>query len=149
MKVAGAPVGDDDYCVDFVADKVDAMETKLRALRGINPQVGMLLLRKCTMPALLYLAQVVPPSLSSEPFARFDDMVADCVADMLTLGPGARGPPCPPDRLAVFRHRLRLPMCYNGAGLAGPGPIAAAAFVGSVSASVGANQTLAAHVHGL
>ena len=149
MKVAGAPVGDDDYCVDFVADKVDAMETKLRALRGINPQVGMLLLRKCTMPALLYLAQVVPPSLSSEPFARFDDMVADCVADMLTLGPGARGPPCPPDRLAVFRHRLRLPMCYNGAGLAGPGPIAAAAFVGSVSASVGADQTLAAHVHGL
>ncbi len=54
MKVAGAPVGDDDYCVDFVADKVDTIETKLRALRGINSQVGMLLLRKCAMPALLY-----------------------------------------------------------------------------------------------
>ncbi len=120
MKVAGAPVGDDDYCVDFVADKVDAMETKLRALRGINPKVGILLLRKCAMPALLYLAQVLPSSLSSEPFARFEDMVADCVADMLTFGPGARGPPCPPDRLAVFLPPASTPHVLQWCWAGGP-----------------------------
>ena len=58
---------------------------KIRALQGIHPQVGMLLLRLCCMPLLNYLAQVVPPSLVAEHFASFDAQVADFVLLLLTL----------------------------------------------------------------
>jgi hypothetical protein len=62
-KVAGAPIGDDDFCGQFVQLKVQGAMAKIRALQGIHPQVGMLLLPLCCMPLLNYLAQVVPPSL--------------------------------------------------------------------------------------
>ncbi len=65
-KVAGAPIGDDDFCAKFMQLKVQEAMTKIRALQGIHPQVGMLLLRLCCMPLLNYLAQVVPPSLVAE-----------------------------------------------------------------------------------
>jgi hypothetical protein len=61
MRVAGAPLGDDVYCAEFVGQKVDAALAKCRALRGIHPQVGVLLLRKCCVQALNFLSQVVPP----------------------------------------------------------------------------------------
>jgi hypothetical protein len=44
-KVAGAPIGDDDFCAQFVQVKVQEANAKIRALEGIHPQVGMLLLR--------------------------------------------------------------------------------------------------------
>jgi hypothetical protein len=71
IKVAGAPIGDDDFCAEFVGHKVDMALAKMRALRGIHPQVGMLLLRTCCLPQLNYFAQVVPPSLTAQHFARF------------------------------------------------------------------------------
>ena len=37
MKVAGAPIGDDDFCTEFVGQKVDTALDKMRALRGIHP----------------------------------------------------------------------------------------------------------------
>ncbi len=48
---------------------MDAALAKCRALRGIHPQVGMLLLRKCCVQALNFLSQVVP---TAQHFARFD-----------------------------------------------------------------------------
>ncbi len=60
MRVAGAPIGDDDFCAHFVGRKVDAALAKCRALRGIHPQVGMLLLRKCCVQALSYLTGHAP-----------------------------------------------------------------------------------------
>ncbi len=61
MCVAGIPLGDDVYCAEFVGQRVDAASAKCRALRGIHPQVSMLLLRKCCVQALNFLTQVVPP----------------------------------------------------------------------------------------
>ena len=49
-KVAGAPIGDDDFCAEFVGHRVDTVLAKIRALRGMHPQVGMLLLRMCCLP---------------------------------------------------------------------------------------------------
>ncbi len=66
-----SPISDDDFCTEFVGQKVDT------AL--IHPQVGMLLLRTCCLPQLKYLAQVVPPSLTAQNFARFDEGVATLV----------------------------------------------------------------------
>ena len=90
MRVGGAPLGDDDYCAEFVGEKVDAALAKCRALRGIHPQVGMLLLRKCCVQALNFLSQVVPPSLTAQHFARFDEELAAFVLELLTL-PGRPG----------------------------------------------------------
>ena len=148
MKVAGAPIGDDDFCADFVGQKVDMTLAKMGALRGIHPQVGMLLLRTCCLPQLNYLAQVVPPSLTAQHFARFDEGVAALVLELLTPPRGQR-PPCPDERMRVFRRRLRLPMRLNGAGLIGVDSIGAAAFIGSVVASCDADPVLARNMGGL
>jgi hypothetical protein len=148
MKVAGAPIGDDDFCTEFVGQKVDTALDKMRALRGIHPQAGMLLLRMCCLPQLNYLAQVVPPSLTAQHFARFDEGVATLVLELLTPPRGQRLP-CPDDRMSVFRRRLRLPMRFNGAGLIGVDSIGAAAFVGSVVAACEADQVLARNIGGL
>ena len=148
MKVAGAPLGDDDFCADFVGSKVDVALAKTRALRGIHPQVGMLLLRMCCLPQLNYLAQVVPPSLTAHHFARFDEGVAALVLELMTPPRGQR-PPCTEERMRVFRRRLRLPLRLNGAGLIGVDSIGAAAFVGSVVASCEADPVLARNIGGL
>ena len=147
-KVAGAPIGEDDFCAEFVGQKVDAALAKMRALRGIHPQAGMLLLRTCCLPQLNYLAQVVPPSLTVQHFARFDEGIASLVLELLTPPRGQR-PPCSDERMGVFRRRLRLPMRLNGAGLIGVDSVGAAAFVGSVVASCEADRVLASNIGGL
>ena len=149
MRVAGAPLGDDVYCADFVGQKVDAALAKCRALRGIHPQVGMLLLRKCCVQALNFLSQVVPPSLTAQHFARFDVELAAFVLELLTLPGRPHGLACAEERLSVFRQRLRLPTRFNGAGLLGVDGVGPAAFVGSVIACCDVDTVLADNIAGL
>jgi hypothetical protein len=149
MKVAGAPIGDDDYCADLVGRMVDSTVAKIRALRGIHPQVGMLLLRQCCMPALNYLAQVVPTSLTARHFARFDEEVANLVLELQTLRGRAGSPHCPDARRRAFARRLRLPLRLGGAGLVGVDSIGPAAFISSVAASAAADPILTRHITGL
>ena len=148
MKVAGAPIGNDDFCEEFVGQRVDAALAKIRALRGLHPQVGMLLLRMCCLPQLNYLAQVVPPSLTAQHFARLDEGIAAFVLELLTPRGRVRLA-CSDERMSAFRRRLRLPMRLNGAGLIGVDSIGAAAFVGSVVASCEADLVLARNIGGL
>jgi hypothetical protein len=102
FKVAGAPIGDDDFCVDFTGRRVTEALAKIHAVKGIDPQVGMLLLRLCCMPMLNYLAQVTPPSLTAQHFADFDTQVADFVLQLLTLaGRASCPPPCAEDRMRL------------------------------------------------
>ena len=149
MKVAGAPIGTDEYCAEFVGLKVDSTVAKIRALQGIHPQVGMLLLRQCCMPMLNYLAQVVPTSLTARHFARFDEQVANFVLELQTLPGQARSPHCPDARRGVFLRRLRLPLRLNGAGLVGVDSVGPAAFISSVIASAAADPILTRHITGL
>jgi hypothetical protein len=85
MRVAGAPIGDDNYCADFVKQKVTAAVAKCCALKGLDPQVAMLLLRRCCAPLLNFLAQVVPPSLTIPHFTRFDEELAELTLELLSL----------------------------------------------------------------
>jgi hypothetical protein len=149
MKVAGAPIGDDAFCADFVGAKVDNALTKLQTLLGIHPQVGLHLLRVCCMPQLNYLAQVVPPSLTADHFSRFDAGVADLVLQLMTLSGECISPVCADARLAAFKMRLRLPLRFNGAGLIGVDAIGAAAFTASVVTSAHEDSVLMAHIAGL
>ena len=149
MRVAGAPIGNDAFCAQFVGRKVDAALAKCRALRGIHPQVGLLLLRKCCVQALSYLSQVVPPSLTAQHFARFDDELAHFVLELLALPGRPSALACSEERLSVFRQRLRLPTRFNGAGLLGVDGVGPAAFVGSVIACCEVDPVLATHASGL
>jgi hypothetical protein len=97
-KVAGAPIGGEDFCGHFVQLKVQDAMAKIRALQGIHPQVGMLLLRLGCMPLLNYL-EVVLPSLAAEHFEAVDTQVADFVLLLLTLPGCARSLPCAEDRM--------------------------------------------------
>ena len=143
MRVAGAPIGNDEFCAEFVGAKVDAAKAKIGALRGIHPQVGLLLLMLHAGPN--YLAQIVPPSLTVK---HFDMEVADFVLELMSLA-GAPGLPCPDARLLAFKQRLRLPMRYGGAGLVGVDSICAAAFTGSVIACAELDTILADNIDGL
>jgi len=107
----------------------------------------MLLLRMCCLPQLNYLAQVVPPSLTAQHFARFDEGVAAFVLELLTPR-GRTRLACSDERMSVFRRRLRLPLRLNGAGLIGVDSICAAAFVGSVVASCEADKVLSRNIGG-
>ena len=148
MRVAGAPIGDDSYCSEFVKQKVTAAVAKCCALKGLDPQVAMLLLRRCCAPLLNFLAQVVPPSLTAPHFAHFDQELAGITLELLTL-PGRPGLVCEEDRLSTFKQRLRLPTRFNGAGLLGVDGIGPAAFAGSVIGSCQANPGLTDHIAGL
>jgi hypothetical protein len=149
MRIAGAPIGHDDFCDTFVGQKVDAALAKCRALRGIHPQVGVWLLRKCCVQALNFLVQVVPPSLVELHFARFDEELTAFVLELLTLPGRPHGLPCAEDRLSVFMQRLRMPTWFNGAGLTATDDVRPAAFVGSVIACCEADTVLAGHISGL
>ena len=109
----------------------------------------MLLLRKCCVQALSYLSQVVPPSLTAQHFARFDEELATFVLELLTLPGRPSALACAEERLSVFRQRLRLPTRFNGAGLLSVDGVGPAAFVGSVIACCEVDSVLAAHASGL
>jgi hypothetical protein len=138
---------DDVDCAEFVGQKVDAL-AKCRALRGIHPQVGMLLLRKCCVQALNFFSQVFPPSRTAQHLARFDPELAAFVLDLLTLPGRPHGLACVEERLSVFRQRLRLPTRFNGAGLLGVDGVGPA-FVGSVIACREVDTVLANNIAGL
>ncbi len=114
MKVVGAPIGNDDFCAEFVGQRVDAALAKIRALtvRGLHPQVGMLLMRMCCLPQLNYLTQVVPPSLTARHFTRFDEGVAAFVLELLT--PRGRV------RLACSDERMSVPASACRCGSTAP-----------------------------
>ena len=63
MKVAGAPIGDDAFCADFVGVKVDDALAELQTLLGITLKSGF----TCSvcMPQLNYLFRLRSPPITS------------------------------------------------------------------------------------
>jgi hypothetical protein len=69
MRVAGAPIGDEDFCAHFVGRKVYAALAKCRALRGIHPQVGTVAEQVLRASAELPLTDRAPIPDSTAPCA--------------------------------------------------------------------------------
>jgi hypothetical protein len=63
MTVAGAPIGDDAFCADFVGVKVDDALAELQTLLGITLKSGF----TCSvcMPQLNYLFRLRSPPITS------------------------------------------------------------------------------------
>ena len=96
----------------------------------------MLLLRTCVVCALIFLAQVVPPSLAMAEFERYDAEVSEFVLTLMTLPDRAPPAMCGKSRLSRFKRRLQLPIRHNGAGLSSLKLTAPAAFFASVVTAV-------------
>jgi hypothetical protein len=150
LRIAGAPVGTDDFCKAFVHTEVRAVFTKLKRIHGIHPQVGMLLLRRCGPIALNFLAQVTPSHFTLADFAKFDDDLATFVYNSILALPN-QPPPlgCSENRFARFKERVRLPLRHRGCGMASLALTAPAAFFSSVMSAAAEHPSLRVHLDGL
>ena len=118
--------------------------SKLQRMKGMHPQVGMLLLRKCGPISLNFLAQVTPSHLTLAAFSQFDEDLANFVYNsILSLVGHAPALACSDDRLTRFKARVRLPLLFDLALIA---PIAF--FASAISASV-EHSSLRQHFDGL
>jgi hypothetical protein len=149
LKLGGAPIGTDEYCSEFVAKRLSELEERLTALPGINPQVGMALLRVCVASGPVYLAQVTPPLLVDGLFEEFDSKMNACALRILSLPRAAPAPACSDDRLARAHKRLQLPIRHAGAGILSIAVRHAAAYFASVASSLCTDETLQQHAAGL
>ena len=84
-KIAGAPVGTDQFTYRSVTNLVRRAQTTLKALNGIDPQVGFLLLRRCVSCALTYLSQVTPPLFMLGSLRNFDDRMFECAMQLILI----------------------------------------------------------------
>ena len=148
LRMGGAPIGTDDFCTNFVSSKVEKVKDRIGRLRGIDAQVAVSLLRKCIVPALVFLSQVTPPTITLPAFARYDSFLADFLESKVLTPKACTAPICGEDRLTKFRKRIRLPLRHRGAGITSMSAIAPAAFFSSVVSSAVADPTMRAHVDG-
>ena len=148
MIIAGAPIGTDDFGRNEVAAVVRDARTKLEAVRGIDPQVGFVLLHRCIARALNFIIQVCPPAITAEQMTVFDDAMARTAQEMLTR-PELHTPVMGPRTADRCQRKMRLPHRLNGAALTAMRDVAAAAWLGSLVTSAARDERLAAHVHAL
>ena len=66
LRLAGAPIGTDEFCATFFQAQVNSVKRKLAALADLSPQVGFALLRAGINPSLNFFAQVTPPHLDMQ-----------------------------------------------------------------------------------
>jgi hypothetical protein len=149
IKLAGAPIGTDDYCRTFVDNKVKETMALTSKVKGMDPQVGMRLLQKCVGPALTYLQQSVPPTYTREPLAKVHQHMLDTVLQLLQDQDRAEPLPSSPDRMAYVRRKMARPGHQGGFGLTDGKNTAAIAFLASVLGSIHEDPILAEHMEGL
>ena len=148
MKVGGAPLGTDEYVVEFVRDTLECMEERITAVRDLHPQVGFGLLRMCVASAPIFLAQVTPPLLTGKLFTDFNVKMVQCGLDLLVL-PGAREPSYSSERRDRAIRRLQLPLRHKGAGISSIDLRHPLAYFSSLAGSMVADDVLAEHIDGL
>ena len=146
--MAGAPIGTDDFCKNFVKEKVKSVKKRIQCLSGIDPQVGMYLIRKCLIPALTFLAQVTPSTLTLGAFAKYDDFLIEFIETSILKPRGSSAPACTDDRKTKFRKRVRLPLRHRGGGITAMAAIAPAAFFASVVTATVVDPVLRGHIDG-
>ena len=64
LRLAGTPIGTDEFCKQFMDKQVASVAKKMRKLEGMDPQTGYALLRSGIVPTLMFSSQVTPPELA-------------------------------------------------------------------------------------
>jgi hypothetical protein len=148
IKLAGAPIGTDDFVRDYTRECLTHFEKRLFALPGIDPQVGFGLLRSCVASAPTFLTQVTPPLLTADLFEEFDEKMVDCAMQLIRL-PGQDPPECSKERIQRATLRLQLPLRHKGAGVTSVARRHAATFYASVISSAATCDELYWNIDGL
>ena len=148
LKIAGAPVGTDDFVTSFTREQLHGYAQRIEALCGMDPQVAFCLLRMCVASAPIFLAQTTPPLLTHNLFEEFDNRMIECAWRLLTL-PGHEELLCDDSRRERARQRLGLPIRHRGVGIAPMAFRHAIAYFSSVAVCMASDKTLAGLIQGL
>jgi hypothetical protein len=90
MRIAGSPVGSDDFMKSFVRAKVVEASAKLSAIKLVgrrSPHAAHRLLTACGTKLLCFLASTVPPDISLPFLADFDSEVEKTFFEIISPTP--------------------------------------------------------------
>jgi hypothetical protein len=151
-RLAGGPIGTDDYCEAFMCDLVDDIGDRLEAVKRLSdscPQVGFKILCNSLNHALTFALQVTPPLVSLPAAERFDKHKFEAAEALITPSCMPKPPQCSEARMKRARHKLSMPASLKGAGLTSAVTIAPGAWYASVAAASFHDADLATHAPAL
>ena len=149
LRLAGAPIGKDNFCSNYIAEQVREIKKKIDALEGIDPQTGFTLLRRCIVPTLTYFAQVTPPQITMPHLIKYDEHITQRAMQILNPKGNRKEQQCSKSRMQRAIKKLQLPIKHQGAGITKAARIGPIAFYASVAASQTTDPDLAMHKDGL
>jgi hypothetical protein len=77
--VLGAAVGSDQVGIsEFVKEVAGRHDELFRAVKLMDPQTGLLILRACGLPRFTHIVRCIAPRLTGDGAQRFDDRVFEC-----------------------------------------------------------------------
>ena len=128
LEILGAPIGDEEFCNNFVINKQSSVSFLLQQLQALeNPQLALALLRKCAaFCKMTHISRVTPPTLIKSSLSEFDDSIHHCFTECLALN-------LPPQSSGWKQACLSL--SRGGLGLRSVAVHSTAAYLGSVSSS--------------
>ena len=128
LEILGAPIGNEEFCSNFVINKQTSVSFLLQQLQGLeNPQLTLALLRKCAaFCKMTHISRVTPPTLIKSSLSEFDDSIHHCFTECLALNlsPQSSG-----------WKQACLSLRRGGLGLRSVAVQSTAAYLGSVSSS--------------
>ena len=128
LEILGAPIGDENFCNNFVVRKQSNESFLLHQLQDLeNPQVALALLRKCAaFCKMTHISRVTPRTLIKSSLFLFDDSVHHCFTECLALNlsPQSSG-----------WKQACLSLSRGGLGLRSVAVHSTAAYLGSISSS--------------
>jgi hypothetical protein len=149
VRLAGAPIGTDEFCVKYMDAQVRDIIRKMDALDGIDPQTGFALLQRGIVPTLVYFSQVTPPQISLPALKKYDAHVLQCAMGLLTPAGSAEALECSDTRMQRAMDKMQLPLRYGGCGLTRAARIGPIAYYASVASSHPTDPDLTRHKAGL
>lgn len=131
--VLGTPIGEPGYICEYVASKIDIIQTTLDLLPSLDdPHSHLVLLKSCfSWPRITFLTRTVPSSLIKNQLRRFDYLVQSSLEVVL-------GAPLSPSQ----RQQVTLPISQGGIGLRSTVLHAAPAYIASVAHSMDLVHTI-------
>ena len=138
MEIIGAPIGDKDFCSDFVAQKranASKLLAQMEQVGSTDSQVALLLLGLCGgFCKLVHISRSTPPSLISDALSVFDTDVRRCFTESTAI-----------DTSQSAWQQVKLSQSRGGLGLRQLSKHSMAAYLASLSSS-GLGSSSATHL---
>ena len=122
IPVLGSPVGEDDYCKQYISEKLAESKELLVNIQLLKKQYGMTMLRDSFNHTLGFLIRTVPPSQISHGAAEFDKLVSETKRVILNLEDADADNPL-----------FDLPLSMGGFGLRKAAEISPLAYFSSIA----------------